>query len=477
MLGLSAKEKNAALQQALVKGNEAEVSDALRRGADVNAPLAPEGEFPLLWAIGKYSESEALKFTKLILEHGASVDVINGNKETPLSRSIYRKHFEVFKTLLAAGADIEKPVRQNVSVFHEALTQSNWQVINFMIEKGYTDKLYPQGGLQLLTDMLERDIPEYIVNPIIDKQASVSGEDGGRRTPLFLAAARAKEPIVDRLLARADIDVNIVVSGGRNALHGALSNSSSENASKLADIAVKLINKGIDVAKADDRGLTPLFLAAKNNSIPAVRGILRVAKERGLELALEAPLRIAAENGHQRVVSLLIEAGANINAGDDLGHTAAIKAAINGHENVLKTLVHHKADTELADKNGMIPYDHAIHKAHAAAKDYLTTQRPGYVPPPPPPPPIDPYRFVKGSDTTIDVKEKNGLTMTFNFWTQQLIYRESEKGMAISVVNFADVPRQEAIQEAYEKLKQLGGRPPDPFAVSDFKKPPTMPKP
>jgi len=477
MLGLSQKEKDNALKLAIAKGSDLDMVKALKNGADANARVVPDGDYPLMWAIAKYSEAEALRFMKPLLEHGASVDVVNANKETPMTRCLGRKHLEVFKALLAAGLDIHQPVRPNVSLFQEALTQNSWQIAHYMVEQGYAEKFYPQGSLQLLTDMLERDIPEYVVNPVIDRLANVNGEAGGRRTPLFLAAMRGKEPIVDKLLARGDIDVNVVINGGRNALHGVLSNSSSENSSKLSDIAVKLINKGVDVTKADDRGLTPLYLAARNNSIPAVRGILRVAKEQGLQLDLNVPLRAAAEQGHSRIVSLLVEAGANVNAADDLGHTAAIKAAIGGHVEVLKNLVHHKADIELADKNGMIPYDHAIHKNQATAKDYLTTQRPGYVPPPPPPPPIDPNRFVKASDTTIDVKEKNGLTMTFNFWTQQLIYRESEKNLAISVVNFADVPRQEAIQEAYEKLKQLGGRPPDPFAVSDFKKPTTMPKP
>ena len=54
--------------------------------------------------------------------------------------------------------------------------------------------------------------------------------------------------------------------------------------------------------------------------------------------------------------------------------------------------------------------------------------------------------------------------MTFNFWTQQVIFRDTERPAPVTVQNFDDLQRQEAIDEAYVKLKELGGNPPDPRA-------------
>ncbi|HEX2753294.1 MAG TPA: hypothetical protein VHP34_09405, partial [Alphaproteobacteria bacterium] len=101
--------------------------------------------------------------------------------------------------------------------------------------------------------------------------------------------------------------------------------------------------------------------------------------------------------------------------------------------------------------------------------EYLIKFQPGYEPPPPPPPPIDMGRFSKVSSYSVDVKEK-GLTMTFNFWTQQVIYRDPDKNQIAVVRNFDEVQRKEAIAEAYDVLKRLGGDPPEFGAVEMQKK-------
>jgi hypothetical protein len=56
-------------------------------------------------------------------------------------------------------------------------------------------------------------------------------------------------------------------------------------------------------------------------------------------------------------------------------------------------------------------------------------------------------------------------SMVFNFFTQQVIYRDNDRS-ALFVQNFADIQRQEAVTEAYHKLIELGGHPPQYAAFS-----------
>lgn len=79
-------------------------------------------------------------------------------------------------------------------------------------------------------------------------------------------------------------------------------------------------------------------------------------------------------------------------------------------------------------------------------------------------------RFRKVSDHSIDVVEDNGIRTTFNFMMQHVVITTDKKDAPAVVVNFDDIQRQEAITEAYNKLKDKGGNPPDPSAIPMGKK-------
>ena len=64
----------------------------------------------------------------------------------------------------------------------------------------------------------------------------------------------------------------------------------------------------------------------------------------------QTPLSWAAQNGHEAVVKLLLEKGADVESKSSNGRTPLSWAAENGHEAVVKLLLEKGADVESKDR-------------------------------------------------------------------------------------------------------------------------------
>ncbi|KAI9888492.1 MAG: hypothetical protein M1814_006883 [Vezdaea aestivalis] len=79
----------------------------------------------------------------------------------------------------------------------------------------------------------------------------------------------------------------------------------------------------------------------------------------------------AAWNGHEAIVKLLLDRGANAQAKDNNGRTALYRAARNGHEAIVKLLLDREANAQVKDNNGTTVLYRAVWNGYEAVTKLL----------------------------------------------------------------------------------------------------------
>ena len=135
-------------------------------------------------------------------------------------------------------------------------------------------------------------------------------------------------------------------------IHDVLESKEPEKAKKLIESDPENVDyKG-------KHGIRPLHIAAR-------RGLLGIAKlliDKGADInagdaAGETPLHFAAANGQREVAKLLIDKGAKVSAATKFGGTPLHRAAKMGHREIAELLLDKKAEVNAKDASGRTPLD------------------------------------------------------------------------------------------------------------------------
>lgn len=180
-------------------------------------------------------------------------------------------------------------------------------------------------------------------------------------TPLFAAAGQYEASVeVVKLLADKGADINLAAGDLKSTpLHGAAQISTN------SDIVRFLLSRGAITEVQNAHGLTPLYIASRQNCVLSVKLLLQCnatvdsynwdIKDRKYG---ETPLIAAvyfdkgiAHNTH--VIELLVQSGANINhrAGSSK-HTALMIACLKGYDRGVRCLLEKGADESIRDATG-----------------------------------------------------------------------------------------------------------------------------
>jgi ankyrin repeat protein len=336
----------------------------LEAGADPNS-RSSYGVAPLHLAVTNGN----LELARLLLEAGAEPDVADASGETPLFIAARLDEVGIARLLLEHGAEADR--RQSVddeqtplfvaaregSVATARLLLEHGAEVNAQTAVGPTPTMrLPGNNTGSKGAGINRGgHPDHGVRPAIQ----------GAKSPLVYATRHGDLAMV-QLLLEAGADIEGTDANGITPLINVLINASVASVRKDAQhfaSARYLIERGANVNAADWYGQTPLWVAIDARNID-VTGYYIATRDNGMnrDEALD-------------VIKLLIDRGADVNARtqeympdrrfilrlgslswvDFTGQTPFLRAALAGDVTVMRLLLEHGADPNIATFGGTTP--------------------------------------------------------------------------------------------------------------------------
>lgn len=128
------------------------------------------------------------------------------------------------------------------------------------------------------------------------------------------------------------------------------------------------LSQGVHIDSADERGTTPLFLAAQHGH----QNVVALLLEQGAALNQArqdgvTPLFVAARESHRDIVALFLNKGANVNAQSGVGGVTLLHVgAYRGNKDMVTLLLQRGSDKNARMSSGERPIDMARQQGHQA---------------------------------------------------------------------------------------------------------------
>lgn len=396
--------------KAIEKGNVEILKILLASGIEI---IQKSGLNPLAVAA---QQSNNPSIMKLLLDADCDVNATNNMGDTALVNACLKGNDLIVPTLLAAGADVNKPRRDGLSPLFAAFcipemthALSSWglggdastvrarmlTIVQTLAEQGADLEQYGYGGktaLMAVTDKAYLDIAQVLiahgadVNAVEDPSRGkisalfkgmeeVLAERCDRKTALLYATEKGNTAIVKALLD-VGADVMIADKSGRTALDIAIQEG-------YTDI-IRLLEGAGAVAPegAAQFSEEALLGAAKQGNLDVLRSALSAGispnaseLEKGRNPNCKTALMFAAERGHLDAVQVLLSAGAEVNLGDrpgkKLGKTPLMYAAETNHVEIIRLLLEAGAAINAQDKRGPSALLYAVQSKSTEAVQIL----------------------------------------------------------------------------------------------------------
>jgi ankyrin repeat protein len=345
-----------------IKENNIEVArELINKGINLDSQDL-NGSTALYYAI----KESNIEVSRELINKGADLNIVYKEnsyfhpEHTALTLATQDGQTKIVEALIRKGIDINKKVngidRNNhlpdkKSALLIAIENNQNQIANRLIESGATN--YPNGKcetpLSLAFKAGELDIAEIILAKGIPL-------DGLNRSSIFASTYTYPEKNMD-LLCSYGIDVRHFLDNSKNDYN----NDSFKEYYKHASKAYNRFKK--EFKKSNTPLQAAFFKAIENNDYEVVQGLLSRVKELANCNTKEGntSLGFAIESGNDKIVTLLLRYGADVNQKDIRGETALHKAARKGNTDVVNIIIDKGANINAKNDNGFTPIEVGKH--------------------------------------------------------------------------------------------------------------------
>ena len=354
------------------------IQKLIDHGARVNA-VNKDGATPLLLACG-IAHSTAVA---LLLKAKADPNIADGDGDTSLHAATTANcSDETLQEVIDYGADVNAVNKRGRSTLLLSCFYRHMDSVKILLKAGADPTIADEEGFSCLHAAIDGRCSTDILQALIHHGAHIDAarKDG---TNAFLRACTTGQSESARFLVEAGADVSITKPDGNASLHIAV-----EGKCSIATLQ-KIIEKGVNVNKANNRGETALLLTCDSAQADSVKLLLKEGANPNIhegegntslhaavlgcctdEILLEIirhKVQLDARNVHgqtslllacsyrrQNFIKILLQAGSNPNIADNHGDTC-LHATITGgcSKWIIHTLIENGADVNAANKENV----------------------------------------------------------------------------------------------------------------------------
>ena len=312
-----------ALINSILKGNHRQAAALLATGANANA-RQPDGSLPLAWAV----EQQDAELVRLLLDHGARIDdyVPSGNAFRPLVVACLYASDAVLEQLLQQPINVNVRGPEAIPALSLCAAHASAKMVDRLLAAGArVDAIDDNGQTALMWAAAHGRIEAF--DRLLAAGAAIDQRSVGGLTPLMFAIKSGDAEIASHVLA-AGADPTLMATDGTTLLQLALYQHNFAFAEELVDATS-------DLTAFDRIGRQPLHVAAQAGELKLVKSFL----------SLGAPINSRTTNSR---VPWRYEANFKAGTYEFPKLTAALLAAQQGHDQVLRLLAEQGADTAMA---------------------------------------------------------------------------------------------------------------------------------